>query len=184
MHFADGFGLIQRGDLVRARDAQHRAAAQNIDVPAEGVGIRAIHRHHGLIDARRRIGVQAARDLGERIALADPISPACRRPAPPALRRRWAGEQAREPQLSAGAAGAGAARRAGAAATVGAVTGAALLAVSPGVYTGGSSNTVYSRIRRPRAQLTSTKNVTNGSGMASVERTSKARRGRPCPCPP
>ncbi len=64
----------------------------------------------------------------------------------------------------------------GAGAVTGAATGAAVLAVSPGVYTGGSSNTVYSRIKRPRAQLTSTKNVTNGSGMASVERTSKTSR--------
>src|ERR1700674_1002484 len=77
-------------------------------------------------------------------------------------------------RLAAGADAAGAARRTGA--TVGAVTGAALLAVSPGVYTGGSSNTVYSRIRCPRAQFTSTKNVTNGSGIASVERTNKASR--------
>src|SRR5450432_3417904 len=67
------------------------------------------------------------------------------------------------------AAGAGAVRRTGAGALVGAVTGAALLAVSPGVYTGGSSNTVYSRIKRPRAQFTSTKKVTKGSGIASVE---------------
>src|ERR1700730_6850035 len=73
------------------------------------------------------------------------------------------------------ATGAGAGRAAGAA-TVGAVTGAALRAVSPGVYTGGSSNSVYSRISRPRAQFTSTRNVTNGSGIASVERTSKASR--------
>src|SRR5258708_11420895 len=73
-----------------------------------------------------------------------------------------------------GAVGTAVARWAGAAGTVGAVTGAALLAVSPGVYTGGSSNTVYSRIRRPRAQFTSTKNVTKGSGIASLERTNKA----------
>src|SRR5580704_18994186 len=84
---------------------------------------------------------------------------------------------AARPADGAGAPGAGAARRAGGAATVvGALTGAALLAVSPGVYTGGSSSTVYSRIRRPRAQLTSTKKVTKGSGIASVERTSRTSR--------
>src|ERR1700688_18232 len=83
---------------------------------------------------------------------------------------------AARPADGAVAPGAGAARRAGGAATVGALTGAALLAVSPGVYTGGSSRTVYSRIRRPRAQFTSTRNVTKGSGIASVECTSKASR--------
>src|ERR1700722_9643094 len=80
---------------------------------------------------------------------------------------------AARPADGAVALGAGVARRAGGAVTVGALTGAALLAVSPGVYTGGSSRTVYSRIRRPRAQFTSTRNVTKGSGMASVECTSK-----------
>ena len=55
-------------------------------------------------------------------------------------------------------------------------TGAAELARSPGVYTGGSSNTVYSRIRRPRAQFTSTKKVTKGSGIESVERTCNTSR--------
>src|ERR1700722_3349857 len=74
------------------------------------------------------------------------------------------------------AAGAAAARRAGAAATVGAVTGAELFGDSPGVYTGGSSSTVYSRIKWPRAQFTSTRNVTKGSGIASVDRPSKASR--------
>src|ERR1700722_5290940 len=80
---------------------------------------------------------------------------------------------AARPGDGAVAAGAGAARRAGGAGTGGGLTGAALLAISPGVYTGGSSRTVYSRIRRPRAQFTSTRNVTKGSGMASVECTSK-----------
>src|ERR1700677_2843597 len=61
-------------------------------------------------------------------------------------------------------------------AVLGAVTGAEEPAFSPGVYTGGSSSTVYSRIRRPRAQLTSTRKVTNGSGMASVERTCRTSR--------
>ena len=56
-------------------------------------------------------------------------------------------------------------------AVLGAVTGAEEPAFSPGVYTGGSSSTVYSRIRWPRAQLTSTRKVTNGSGIESVERT-------------
>src|SRR6202453_2290679 len=58
-------------------------------------------------------------------------------------------------------------------AVLGAVTGAEEPAFSPGVYTGGSSSTVYSRIRWPRAQLTSTRKVTNGSGIESVERTIK-----------
>ncbi len=79
-------------------------------------------------------------------------------------------------RLGAGGAAAGAGRRVGADETVGAATGAALLAVSPGVYTGGSSNTVYSRMRRPRAQFTSIKKVTNGSGIASVECTNKVSR--------
>src|SRR5271166_726515 len=57
------------------------------------------------------------------------------------------------------------------AALVGAVIGAAAFWFSPGVYTAGSSSTVYSRIRRPRDQFTSTRKVTNGSGMASVECT-------------
>ena len=56
-------------------------------------------------------------------------------------------------------------------AVLGAVTGADEPAFSPGVYTGGSSSTVYSRIRWPRAQLTSTRKVTNGSGTDSLERT-------------
>src|SRR5450755_1305670 len=84
---------------------------------------------------------------------------------------------------SAGGAVRGAVRRTGgaadgfgAAAVVGAVTGAAEPARSPGVYTGGSSSTVYSRIKRPRAQLTSTRKVTNGSGIASVERTKSTSR--------
>ena len=76
-----------------------------------------------------------------------------------------------EGALTEGVAAAGAV-----AAVVGAVTGAEELAFSPGVYTGGSRSTVYSRIRRPRAQFTSTRKVTNGSGMASVERTSKTSR--------
>src|SRR5277367_6687124 len=64
----------------------------------------------------------------------------------------------------------------GTAAVLGAVTGAEERAFSPGVYTGGSSSTVYSRIKRPRAQFTSTKKVTNGSGIASVECTNRTSR--------
>jgi hypothetical protein len=71
---------------------------------------------------------------------------------------------------------AGAVRRAAGGAVVGAATAEAELGFSPGVYTGGSSSTVYSRIKRPRAQFTSTRNVTNGSGIASVECTSRASR--------
>src|SRR5450631_2663013 len=71
---------------------------------------------------------------------------------------------------------AGAAVAAGAPATAGAVTAAEEFGFSPGVYTGGSSRTVYSRINRPRAQFTSTRKVTNGSGIASVERTSSTSR--------
>jgi hypothetical protein len=84
------------------------------------------------------------------------------------------------PQL--GTRGAGDLRAGGAAAVgvagavLGAVTGAVVLAFSPGVYTGGSRSTVYSRIKRPRAQFTSTRKVTNGSGIASVERTSSTSR--------
>jgi hypothetical protein len=59
---------------------------------------------------------------------------------------------------------------------VGAVIAAAELALSPGVYTGGSSSTVYSRIKRPRAQFTSTRKVTNGSGIASSECTNSTSR--------
>ena len=74
VNFLHRFGFVQRGNVIRARNTQHAATAQNIDVPAEGIGIRAIHRHHGLIDVRSRsAGLQTARDLGERIALADPI---------------------------------------------------------------------------------------------------------------
>src|SRR5450631_2113434 len=82
-----------------------------------------------------------------------------------------------------GAAATGAAAAAGAATVaggvaevVGAATGADERALSPGVYTGGSSSTVYSRIRRPRAQFTSTRKVTNGSGMESVDRTKRTSR--------
>src|SRR5882757_1960175 len=76
-----------------------------------------------------------------------------------------------------GAAAAGAAAVAGGLAeVVGAATGADERALSPGVYTGGSSSTVYSRIRRPRAQFTSTRKVTNGSGMESVDRTNRTSR--------
>jgi hypothetical protein len=55
--------------------------------------------------------------------------------------------------LGSGVAATGAGLRAGgvtgAGAVTGAATGAAALARSPGEYTGGSSNTVYSRMRRP-----------------------------------
>ena len=46
----------------------------------------------------------------------------------------------------------------------------------PACTPGGSSSTVYSRIKRPRAQFTSTRKVTNGSGMASVELTNRTSR--------
>ena len=129
--------------------------------------------------------MQAARNLGECVALGDLITVAGDRRLERTLsrrrRRRRAAELAADGTTwrpagfdSGGRGTCGPAEAAGA--TVGAVTGAALLAVSPGVYTGGSSNTVYSRMRRPRAQFTSTKNVTNGSGIASVERTSRASR--------
>src|SRR5579863_3129261 len=108
-------------------------------------------------------------------AAASDSPPAVAAPADAALRHD-AAATARPMDGAVVVLGAGTARRAGGAATVGALTGAALLAVSPGVYTGGSSRTVYSRIRRPRAQFTSTRNVTKGSGMASVERTSRASR--------
>ena len=204
MHFADSFGLIQRRYLIGARDAQYRATAQNVDVAAERFGIRAIHRNHGLIDVEAGIGMQAACNLGQRIALDDTIAASAEgQPASVlcverlgrergAARARWPrggrriraegpgnGRQPASPRwCSTGVAvtGEGCVGPAGAPAPSGAATGAALLAGSPGVYTGGSSNTVYSRIRRPRAQFTSTKNVTNGSGMASVERTSKTSR--------
>src|SRR5271169_6647983 len=65
---------------------------------------------------------------------------------------------------------------AGELATAGAVTGGVVFGFSPGVYTGGSSRTVYSRISRPRAQFTSTRKVTNGSGIASVECTCSTSR--------
>src|ERR1700680_1313508 len=51
----------------------------------------------------------------------------------------------------------------------GALTGALATADWPGVYTGGSSNIVYSRTRWPRAQLTSTSSVIKGSEIASVD---------------
>src|SRR5882672_7877394 len=51
----------------------------------------------------------------------------------------------------------------------GALTGALATADLPGVYTGGSSNMVYSRTRWPRAQLTSTSSVIKGSEIASVD---------------
>ncbi len=71
MYFAHGLALIQSGDVIRTRHAQHGSAAQDIDIAAECLGIRAIERDHGLIDVRRRIGVQAPRDLRKRIALGD-----------------------------------------------------------------------------------------------------------------
>src|ERR1700704_3459032 len=51
----------------------------------------------------------------------------------------------------------------------GALTGVLATADWPGVYTGGSSNMVYSRTRCPRAQLTSTSSVMKGSEIASVD---------------
>src|ERR1700730_7900196 len=51
----------------------------------------------------------------------------------------------------------------------GALTAVFAAADWPGVYTGGSSNMVYSRTRWPRAQLTSTSSVMKGSEIASVD---------------
>ncbi len=54
-------------------NAQHRAAAQNIDVAAEGIGIRAIHGDHGLIDVARR---DSARKLCAILVSVSPLSDA------------------------------------------------------------------------------------------------------------
>ena len=182
-------------------------------LPPNAVGIRAIQGDHGLIDVRARFGVQAARDLGERVALGDRhgarASPRrIRRRLPPAERdsagalgaaatdgrartpparsepeeRR---DRERRPDFGSGVGSdvaadevdgvggrrppsrrhSGPSRGLGVLAVLGAVTGAEEPAFSPGVYTGGSSSTVYSRIRWPRAQLTSTRKVTKGSGI-------------------
>ena len=85
-HFADRLGLIQRGNLIRAREAQYGAAPQNIDISAERVGIGAEHGHHGLIDVGRRDGAriraQAARNLDKRVALGHPVTAADDRRCP------------------------------------------------------------------------------------------------------
>src|SRR6266550_50442 len=90
-----------------------------------------------------------------------------------------------------GAAGGGSALRAIAPSrtpepVAGALTGALATAEPPGVYTGGSSNMVYSRTRWPRAQFTSSSSVIKGSEIASVDlslsicRPSGARTERTC----
>ena len=71
MYFAHRLFLIQGGDLIGVGDSQYGAAPQYIDVAAEGVGVRTIQRDHRLIDVRRRVGMQAAGNLGQRIALGD-----------------------------------------------------------------------------------------------------------------
>src|SRR6266480_6704771 len=90
-----------------------------------------------------------------------------------------------------GAAGGGSALRAIAPSrtpepVAGALTGALATAEPPGVYTGGSSNMVYSRTRWPRAQFTSSSSVIKGSEIASVDlslsicRPSGVRTARTC----
>jgi hypothetical protein len=70
VHFVHRFALIQGRDFVRAGQAQHGAAFQNIDVAAERARVGAVHGDHGLIEIRSVAGarVQAAHDLGERVA--------------------------------------------------------------------------------------------------------------------
>src|SRR4030088_129136 len=106
------------------------------------------------------------------LAIADSVSPrwtTCIDAAPGSVLAALAEFDSR-----VGAAGGGAAPRAVAPSrTPEPVTGAltAVLATAdwPGVYTGGSSNMVYSRTRWPRAQLTSTSSVMKGSEIASVD---------------
>src|SRR5260221_10415661 len=62
-----------------------------------------------------------------------------------------------------GAVGTAVARWAGAAGTVGAVTGAALLAVSPGVYTGGGRKNPDFPLQRAPAPLPSPHNIPKGA---------------------
>jgi len=77
---------------------------------------------------------------------------------------------------SCGVAGAGGGLAAADGAVVGATTGAGAGLASADSIAGGSSNTVYSRSKRPRGQFTSIRNETKGSLMASRERTSSTLR--------
>ena len=80
MHFADRFALIQGGNLIRAGETQHGAAPQYVDISTECIGIRPVHRHHGLIDVGggrgTRVGTQTARNLGKRVALGHAVAAA------------------------------------------------------------------------------------------------------------
>src|ERR1700681_466143 len=101
--------------------------------------------------------------------------PAALLPIPESVSPRWTTYFEASPDSGAGAAAAGfSALRAIAPSrtpepVAGALTGALATADLPGVYTGGSSNMVYSRTRWPRAQLTSTSSVIKGSEIASVD---------------
>jgi hypothetical protein len=117
------------------------------------------------------------------LAIADSVSPrwtTCIEAAPASVLaalapRAGVGAALAAPESGAGAAAAGfSALRAIAPSrtpepVTGALTGALATADWPGVYTGGSSNMVYSRTRWPRAQLTSTSSVIKGSEIASVD---------------
>src|ERR1700731_4301018 len=111
------------------------------------------------------------------LAIADSVSPrwtTCIDAAPPSVFRGAALAEV-DSGVCAAAAGAGlwAPRAIAPSRTpepvTGALTGALATADWPGVYTGGSSNMVYSRTRWPRAQLTSTSSVMKGSEIASVD---------------
>src|ERR1700721_2958582 len=115
------------------------------------------------------------------LAIADRVSPrwtTCIEGAPAsalaALAPRSGDAALAEFDSGVGAAGAGSAPRAIAPSrtpepVTGALTRELATADWPGVYTGGSSNMVYSRTRWPRAQLTSTSSVIKGSEIASVD---------------
>ena len=114
------------------------------------------------------------------LAMADRVSPRCTTcsdsppPSPPAALARVGGAALTALDSGAGAAGAGSASRAIAPSrtpepVAGALTGALATAEPPGVYTGGSSSTVYSRTRCPRDQFTSSSSVIKGSEIASVD---------------
>src|ERR1700724_2459906 len=117
------------------------------------------------------------------LAIADSVSPrwtTCIDAAPASVLgalapRAGAGAALAEVDSGVGASGAGlwALRAIAPSRTPEPVTGAltAVLATAdwPGVYTGGSSNMVYSRTRWPRAQPTSTTSVIKGSEIASVD---------------
>src|SRR5256885_16254666 len=117
------------------------------------------------------------------LAIADSVSPrwtTCSESAPGsvlgALAPRAGGvaRAALDSDAGFGGAGGGSASRAIAPSrtpepVAGALTGALATAEPPGVYTGGSSNMVYSRTRWPRDQFTSTSSVMKGSEIASVD---------------